>query len=154
MAYRYHPEIEGLKVNEDGSEFFYNGKALRIGKLKQTHRGDNTHYVYFGCKTYSVAKLVCECWHGMAENPRWRATRKVKANGFHYTNLFFAPSGTNREISKTRSTSSKIPKEAIPLIEKRLQKGETLNVIARDYKVSDMSISRIKKRMNINGKSI
>lgn len=147
--YKYHPEIEGLKVNEDGSEVLLNGEALTVGDASRKERDTDLKYVYFQNRTHSVAKLVCECWNGMAENPRWCATRKVKANGFHYTNLFFAKCGTNPEKKNaSRGTRSKISKEDVPKIEKRLKKGEFLKDIAKDYNTSEMSISRIRKRMN------
>ncbi|WBX72925.1 hypothetical protein PG913_08415 [Tenacibaculum pacificus] len=149
MAYKYHPEIEGLKVNEDGTQVLYCGELLEVNTLNRKIRKSDMLYVYFNRKTYSVAKLICEAWRGMADNPRWYATRKIKANGFHYTNLFWAPCGTNPEAKKkARGTRSKIKKEDVPVIEKRLKKGETLKRIASDYNTSDMSISRIKKNMN------
>lgn len=148
MAFRYHPEIEGLKVNEDGSKVFYLGESLEVRKAERTSRNNDLQYMYLKGAMYSIAKLVCECWNGMADNPRWCATRKIKANGFHYTNLFFAPCGTNPERKNNkRGTRSKITKEDVPVIEKRLKKGETLKAIAKDYNTSDMSISRIKKNM-------
>lgn len=152
MAFRYHPEIEGLKVNEDGSSVIYLGETLEVRKANRSSRNNDLQYIYLKGSMYSIAKLVCECWNGMAENPRWCATRKVKANGFHYTNLFFAPCGTNPEKKNARRSSrSKIPKEDVPKIEKRLKAGETLKAIAKDYNRSDMSISRIKKAMEKNG---
>ena len=148
MAYRYHPEIEGLKVNEDGSEVIYCGESLDVRRLKRSERTSDMLYVYFKNKTYSVAKLVCECWHGLADNPRWYATRKEKDKGFHYTNLFWAPCGTNPQARNSkRGTTSKITEADVPAIEKRLKQGETLKSIAKDYNTSDMSISRIKKNM-------
>ena len=152
MAFRYHPEIEGLKVNEDGTKVIYLGETLQVKKSNRSERKTDLQYINFRANAYSIAKLVCECWNGMAENPRWCATRKVKAKGFHYTNLFFAPCGTNPEKKKAkRASSSKIPKEDIPKIKKRLKAGETLRAIAADYETSDMSISRIKKTMQKNG---
>ncbi|MDN3621309.1 hypothetical protein QWY81_17715 [Polaribacter undariae] len=151
MAYRYHPEIEGLKVNEDGSGVIYLGETLEVKKSNRAERTTDLQYINFRGNAYSIAKLVCECWNGMAENPRWCATRKVKSKGFHYTNLFFAPCGTNPERkNNARGTRSKIKKEDVPVIEKRLKKGETLKAIAKDYNTSDMSISRIRKNMNAN----
>jgi hypothetical protein len=147
--YRYHPEVEGLKVNEDGSEVFLNGEALEVKNAERKERDTDLKYVYFQNRVHSVAKLVCECWNGMAENPRWCATRKLKAVGFHYTNLFFAPCGTNPEKrNASRGTRSKIPKEDVPKIEQRLRNGEMGKDIAKDYDTDPMSISRIKKRMN------
>jgi hypothetical protein len=149
MAFKYHPEIEGLKVNEDGSKVLYLGESIKVKTAERALRKNDMHFIYFKGTTYSIAKLVCECWHGMADNPRWCATRKVKVKGFHYTNLFFAPCGTNPERrNNKRGTRSKIAKEDVPVIEKRLKKGETLKAIAKDYNTSDMSISRIRKNMN------
>jgi hypothetical protein len=152
MAFRYHPEIEGLKVNENGTSVLYLGETLEVRKANRTERKNDLCYVYFKGSMYSIAKLVCECWNGMAENPRWCATRRLKAKGFHYTNLFFAPCGTNPERrNNKRGTRSKITKEDVPVIEKRLKAGETLKAIAQDYNTSDMSISRIRKAMQNNG---
>lgn len=150
--YRYHPEIEGLKVNEDGTEVWFNGKSLQVGTASRKERDTDLQYVYFSNRTHSIAKLVCECWNGMADNPRWCATRKVKDKGFHYTNLFFAPCGTNGEKDKaSRGSRSKITEQDLPKIRARIKAGETLKAIAKDYNTSDMSILRIKKRMQKNG---
>ncbi len=149
MAFRYHPEIEGLKTNEDGSKVLLNGEALEVGEASRKERDTDLKYVYFQNRTHSIAKLVCECWNGMADNPRWCATRREKAKGFHYTNLFFAPCGTNPEKKNAkRASSSKIDEKDVPAIIKRLKNGEQGKDIAKDYNTSAMSISRIKKKMN------
>ncbi len=148
MAYKYHPEIESLKVNEDGTKVMYCGDSLEVRSANRSERKTALKYVYFLGRTHSIAKLVCECWNGMSENPRWYATRRVKAKGFHYTNLFFAPCGTNPEARNAkRGTRSKITVADVPNIEKRLRSGETLAAIAKDYNTSDMSIHRIRKGM-------
>lgn len=155
MAYRYHPEIEGLKVNDKGTSVIYLGETLSLSSANRKDRDTDLTYVYFMGKTHSVAKLTCECWHGMAENPRWHAIRREKAKGFHYTNLFWAPCGTQPEKAKAkRSSRSKIKEADVPVIKKRLKAGETLKAIAQDYNTSDMSISRIKKQMRCGQKSI
>ncbi|CAA0247824.1 conserved hypothetical protein [Tenacibaculum maritimum] len=150
MAYKYHPEIEGLKVNEDGTEVFYNGEPLKVGKLKRKERESDMLYLYFQKRTFSLAKIICECWHGMAENPRWVSTRKEKAKGFHYTNLSWEKRGKNPEMGSNkikRSSLSKLSPADIESIKNRIKKGDVLKEIAKDYDTSEMSISRIKKRM-------
>lgn len=150
MAYRYHPEIEGLKVNEDGTEVLYYGKHLAIKPVNRKSRECDTFIVKIRRRVFTVAKIVCECWNGMADNPRWCATRKVKENGFHYTNLYFAPCGTNPAMGTKkvkRSSLSKLTPTDVKNIEERIAQGDVLKQIANDYKVSDMTISRIKKRM-------
>jgi len=157
MAYRYHPEIEGLKVNEDGSSVLCCGETLEVKEANRKERNTDLKYVYFKGRSNSVAKLVCECWNGMADNPRWCATRIEKSKGFHYTNLEWKPCGFNPKMGTKevkRSSLSQLSKKDVEKIEKRLEKGDTLKAIAKDFNTSDMSISRIKKKMNkknING---
>lgn len=150
MAYRYHPEIEGLKVNEDGTEVRYRNEVLEVKDMERTERATDFKYINLNGGVFSIAKLVCECWNGMSENPRWCATRKVKEDGFHYRNLEWKPRGFNpqRGTGKVkRSSLSNLTQEDIAKIEKRIKKGDTLRSIAADYATSDMSISRIKKKM-------
>lgn len=152
MAHRYHPEIEGLKVNEDGTEVLYFGEELEVKIIERKERDTNeTPYVVFLGRTHSVGKLVCECWNGLPDNPRWCATRIEKEKGFHYTNLEWRPCGFNPQQGTKkvkRSSLSKLSENDVEIIEKRLRKGEPLNKIAADYGVSDMSIHRIKRKMN------
>lgn len=148
--YRYHPIIEGLRINEDGSSIIYLGDEIPTKKLNRASRNSDTLLVYFNNQQHSVARLVCEAWHGMAENMDFVATRRNPVDGFHYKNLFWAKKGVNpnyHKIKFPRSSISKIPESEVPKIEKRLKKGETLKSIAKDYNTSDMSISRIKKKM-------
>jgi len=150
MAYRYHPEVEGLKINEDGTEVLYFGEKLEVKDLERSDRPSDQKYVYFNGRTNSIPKLVCECWNGMSDNPRWCATRIEKEKGYHYSNLEWKPCGFNPNMVSgkvKRSSLSKLSKEDVADIEKRLKKGDTLRSIAADYATSDMSISRIKKKM-------
>lgn len=152
MPLRYHPEIEGLKVNEDGTEVYYLGEPLEVKIIDRKEREINeTPYVVFLGKTHSVGKLVCECWNGMPDNPRWCATRIEKEKGFHYTNLQWRPCGFNPQMGTKnvkRSSLSKLSPEDVEVIEQRLANNEPLNKIAADYGVSDMTIHRVKKKMN------
>lgn len=151
MAYKYHPEIEGLKVNEDGTQVLYCGELLAIKTVNRKERNSDTKYVTLRGKPFTIGKLVCECWNGLSDNPRWCATRKEKEKGFHYSNLIWAPCGTNPQAKKKkRGSLSKIKESDLPKIKRRLNKGgvkNTLKAIAKDYEVSDMTISRIKKNM-------
>lgn len=152
MNYRYHPIIEGLKINEDGSEITYMGEKLNLVKMTRTARKKTDHLsVNFGGRTFSVSRLVCEAWNGLAENIDMYAIRLDNNKGFHYSNLFWAKRGFNpniNEVKRKRSSRSKIPESEIPIIEERLKKGEVLRSIAEDYKTSEMSIHRIKTQMN------
>lgn len=104
MAYRYHPEIEGLKVNEDGSEVIYCGESLSINQLKSTTRKDPMKYVYFNSKTCSVAKLVCESWHGMADNHVGMLLEKLKQKGITIQTY----SGLQEELTLKQETHQEV----------------------------------------------
>lgn len=147
--YRYHPLIEGLKVNEDGTEIIYFGEKLKAVPINRKSRPCDTLLVNFDNRTLSVAKLVCEAWNGLAPNLDFCATRIDPAADFHYKNLFWAKKGHNPQyhrIKFPRAKSSKIKEAEIPTIVKRLKAGETLKSIAADYDTTEMSISRIRKR--------
>ena len=53
MEYRYHPIIEGLKVNEDGSEVLLNNVALAQFENDKS-RKNPTIKVNFNNKAHSV----------------------------------------------------------------------------------------------------
>lgn len=149
MEFRYHPIIEDLKINEDGSEIIYKGERLEPAKMNRTARNSDTVLVYFNRFTKSVARLVCEAWHGLAPDIDHNATRVENDKGFHYKNLYWAKKGVNPNYDKikfSRAKSSKVPESEIPKVVERLEAGETLKSIATDYNTTDMSISRIKKR--------
>ncbi|SRR5690554_2209382 len=149
MEFRYHPLIEGLKINEDGSEIIFFGEKLNSIGMNRASRPTATVIVNFDGRTASVARLVCEAWHGLAPNFDYNATRIDPSKGFHYKNLFWAKKGHNPNyhlIPFPRPKSSKIAEADIPKIVDRLKNGETLSSIASDYHTSDMSISRIRKR--------
>lgn len=149
MESRYHPIIEGLKVNEDGSKITYMGRVLEPKKINRASRPTATLLVHFMNQTFSVARLVCECWHGRAPDRDHDAVRLDQSLGFHYTNLHWAKRGYNPnyyEIKFPRAKSSKIKEEDIPGVVERLRNGETLRSIAKDFETTEMSISRIRKR--------
>lgn len=149
MEFRHHPILEGLKINEDGSEIIYRGEKLNPMGMNRTARPTATKIVNFEGRTISVARLICEAWHGTAPNLDYNATRIDNSKGFHYSNLFWAKKGVNPNYDKIkfpRAKSSKVPEDRIPEVVERLKKGESLRSIALDFETSDMSISRIKKR--------
>lgn len=149
MEFRYHPILEGLQINEDGSEIIYLGEKLKPMGMNRSIRPTATIIVNFSGRTLSVARLVCEAWNGLAPNLDYNATRIDDEKGFHYKNLYWAKKGVNPNYEKIkfpRAKSSKISEDEIPKIVERLKKGETLSSIAKDYETTDMSISRIRKR--------
>lgn len=141
-----HP-ILNLTVNENGTKIIFEGKELQILTYKQPRQQYVRRQVNFASQTQGVAKLVCECWHGMREDMSQQVHRIDKnPDNDHYTNLYWGKRGKIRTSRTKRCKSSKIKKEEIPTICQRLKNGESLRNIAKSYNTSDMSIYRIKLR--------
>ena len=98
MEFRYHPEIEGLKVNEDGSEILLNDKPIAI---RQRKTGKHPfRYIPYRQKSIGVAKIVLECWKGLA--PELGLTARHKDGdytNYHYTNLEWGKNGGKLQYS-------------------------------------------------------
>lgn len=103
MEYRYHPIIEHLKLNEDGTEILRNNIPVKIKTQPNGMR-----YVHIGSRRISVIKLVCECWHGMADDGSFAARRVDEAAGDHYTNLHWGKQGMTKQTAANRNYSAQI----------------------------------------------
>lgn len=112
--FRYHPIVENLKCNEDGSVILRNGEQIRI-----KHGKKGTPYIHIADRRLTVLRIVCECWHGMADDGNY-AARKIDENkGNHYTNLHWSKQGLTKATAKLRdySTELKITKAEYDEIE-------------------------------------
>jgi len=145
-----HPILK-LIVNEDGTRMWYNGKKLDIKTYKTERDNYPVKRVAFASRTHSVAKLVCEAWNGLREEMTQVVHRKDKDTlNNHYTNLYWSKRGNIHTSRTARDYRSKVKKNELPQVLKRLEAGETLNKIAKSYNTSDMAIHRIKKRFMLN----
>ncbi len=133
--YRYHPEIEGLKVNENGTEIMLNGEPLKI--RTSTNKYGIQTYVIINNKTINIGRLVAETWLGMPPHSGVNAQRIDTSKDYHYSNMQWRVP----EPIHTHKLSDKQKKEII----KQLDNGSTLMELAVKYNVSDMTIHRIKK---------
>lgn len=93
MNYRYHPILADLKVNEDGTEIIYQSKKLEVKIYDRTNKSVPMHVVNINKKSITVMRLVCECWHGMPENPELIVKRIDETKTFHYSNLCWSKRG-------------------------------------------------------------
>ncbi|WP_348814104.1 hypothetical protein [Flavobacterium maritimum] len=141
MEFRNHPIIEGLKVNEDGSEIYYNDVLLRITEDDKTRKNPTLRVVFNG-RYHSVAKLVCEAWNGLREHTGLFASKINSLTNYHYTNLEWKES-PNTGVQKF---NQKLSASDIEDILNRIKKGEAMRAIARHYKVDEANIRRIKKK--------
>ena len=139
--YRYHPEIEGLKVNEDGSEVLFNETPQTIKVRKSGNHP--FRFIYFNGKTSGIARLVLECWSGMPPIPRLTAKHKDgDYTNYHYSNLDWANVGGN----------SKYPPKLTPDLEREIMEkhnaGTSTCELARQYDVARNTIQKLIKRFN------
>ena len=146
MEFKTHPILKEFRLNEDGTIVFYKEKQLEV-KVYQKKGRDNYPYkvVSFRGQTYRLARLICECWNGMADQRTQKTRRKdFNPNNDHYTNLYW---GSSNNVTKRRKRGkhSKIKEADIQDILDRIERNEPLAMIAADYGTSDMSIYRIKK---------
>lgn len=137
--FRYHPEIEGLKVNETGSEVFLNETELQIRVKKSGNHP--FRYVYFKGNMIGVARLVIECWSGMPPIPKLTA-RHIDGDytNYHHSNLEWANVGGN-----SKNPAKLNPAQKIEILEK-IKSGTGDSEIAKEYGVSRNAIFNLRKK--------
>lgn len=141
MEFRNHPIIEGLRINEDGTEIFYNDVLLRAFKNDET-RANPTLKVNFMTKAHSVTKLVCEAWNGLSEHSAQRASKINLTAGNHYSNLEWKEGASNG----VGNFKQKIKVEDYDDILELKKNKKTCVEIAKMYDVNPSTIARIINR--------
>jgi hypothetical protein len=147
MEFRYHPLIEGLRINEDGTEIILNGKPLKIGsfQLKTTIKPTRQLKVYN--KSVTVIKLVCESWHGMSPNSDSVARRIDEKKGDHYTNLFWGKRGTPENMRKGCPNHPN-KKMSIEVYEDIINQAKKSSIVAvlKKVNISERTFYRFQKK--------
>jgi len=141
--YRYHPEITGLKCNEDGSEVLLNESPVNI---KTRDKGEGKHattFFYFQDHQIGLAKIVLECWKGLTpdQNLIPRHIDEDHSN-YHYTNLEWGKKGGNKKFS------SKLSKEQEVEILEKLSNGQSGYSIAKEYGVTRAAIYQLRNKQS------
>lgn len=135
MDFRYHPIIEDLRINEDGTEIYYKGDLL-TPCINDKTRKTPTYKVNFAGHSYSVLKLVCEAWNGLRENILQSASKINFSAGSHYSNLEWKEgpnTGVERYIQKLK------PSDKEKILE-RVAKGEKNRPLAREFGINESTI--------------
>lgn len=140
MEFRYHPIIEGLYINENGTEIYFKGVLLEPFENDKT-RENPTLKVNFINKAHSVSKLVCETWNGLREHSGQRASKIDLKSGNHYSNLEWKEGATNGVGDFKQKLQLSDVEDIVELL-----KGKTITEIAGMYQVNYSTISRIKKK--------
>lgn len=139
MEYRYHPEIEGLKINEDGTEVFLFEKPVII-KVRKSGNHPFRFFYYKGSQI-GLARLVLECWNGIADHPKLTAKYiDGNHNNYHHSNLYWSNNGGNSKYPPKINPDQK--KE----IFQKINDGISDSIIAREYGVSRNAIFNLRKK--------
>ncbi|HLT54404.1 MAG TPA: hypothetical protein VKZ97_10945 [Flavobacteriaceae bacterium] len=129
--FRYHPVLEDLQVNEDGSVVIYQGRELVIREYKLKHHQQSHKSVKVGYRQITIKRLVCECWHGLPPNRSCAARKVDQDGGTHFGNLYWGKAGLTKELAKThksydviKKTKTKVSLELYKELLKRKQSRE------------------------------
>lgn len=147
MEYRYHPLLEGLKVNEDGSEILQNGTSMLIRSVKLPHTRNKTLQVSFGKKTVNVIRLVCETWHGISPAGDYAARRVDEEKGDHYSNLYWGKKGMT--ISSAKGVIQPTAKMSIEVYNEVLElnrEGKSIKAILKEKDISENRFYQFQKK--------
>ena len=147
--WKRHPRFTDLEIKYDGSILKYKRKLLNI-KEPAEKSGANMKKVYFNRSQYSVPKLILETFGAPKPEGRHYATYKDgNINNLHPDNLYWSKT---HKIPKERKfendlKQSKLTKDQTYSAFVSHQKGIPLSKIAKNYKVSDMTIYRAIQRL-------
>jgi len=147
--WKRHPEFKDLEVKADGSELKFNGKLLNI-KDRKGKTGKILKTVYFKKSYYSVPKLILETYSGkMPEGRHYATYRDGNIENLHPANLYWSKT---HHITKERKFEndlklSKLTKDQTYSALVSHTKGIPISKIAKNYKVSDMTVYRAIQRL-------
>jgi transposase len=155
--------VKGMvKVNEDGSQVYYNDKLLNQYTIKSASHTKGYYCCSIENKQFYTHRIVAEAY---VQNPKPISYKLVihkdgNTLNNHFDNIMWGNSktlyqqrvaagipgaGVSHIDKKYRGSSSISYEEAIKIAD-RLDKGETARSICKEYDVSEMSIIRIRKR--------
>ncbi len=151
-----------IKVNEDGTEVFYNSKILNQYHLKSARHSKGYNCCSIEGRQFYIHRIVAEAFVNNSKPLTNKLVLHKDCNTMnnHYENLAWGNTKSLHENrvkqnipgagvdSKSLSYrgSSKISYEEALKIAARLDEGETARAICKEYDVSEMSIIRIRKR--------
>lgn len=146
-----------VDVSPAGSIILENGAPVSIRTVQKAKKGASPfRYTEIGGKTIAVHRLVALAY---VENPKGYKMvlhKDTDTLNNHYRNLEWGnqrmiaenmkAAGRSYRTEKHVRLNSKIKLMDISDIMERINQGDTLRSIAKDYNTSDMSIHRVKER--------
>lgn len=147
MNYRYHPLLEDLKINEDGTEILRKGQVVVIAIDHPEHMRNPRRIVRFGKKNVTVIRLVCEAWHGISPTGEHAARRVDEEKGDHYSNLYWGKKGMTISSAKgviqpTAKMSMEVYNEVLELN----KKGTSIKAILKEKDISENRFYQFQKK--------
>lgn len=136
--FRYHPLIEGLKVNADGTIITLNDEPLKIYIQSHGVTKKGRKVVALNGRTLTTTRLTLEAWQGVKPNGEMAARRIKEDGGDHYSNLCWGKKGStdsNQKDNVWREANRKMNKEVFDEIANRLP-GVTIKSICAKHGVS------------------
>ncbi len=151
-----------VKVNEDGTEILFNGKAINQYHLKSSRHTKGYSCCSIEGRQFYVHRIVAEAFVNNSKPLTNKLVLHIDCNTMnnHYENLVWGntkmlhenrvkhnvPGAGVDSKSLTYRGSSKISYDEALKIAARLDAGVTARAICKEYDVSEMSIIRIRKR--------
>ena len=148
MEFRNHPVLEGLKVNEDGTEIIYQGKKLEPKTYERQGKSIAMETVGIRYRTVTVIRLVNECWNGECENSDY-ITKKIDYNkSNHYSNLCWSKKGVglSHDNSPNFGTKPKFTEQEYKDLKDEIKDGETITDFLKRKKVSTKAFYTAKNK--------
>ena len=149
--WRRHPKFRDLRISSDGSEFMLNDKLLKIRDHK-IKNGKILKVVMINRAYYSVPKLILETWGSPKPREKghyFAVYKDGNKENLHPKNLYWGTNLMDKETLFKRDIklSSLTRDQTYEAFQRNKFQGESIASIARDMKVSDMSIHRAIKRI-------
>lgn len=133
--FRYHPIIESLKINEDGTVILLNGQAINIYSQDHGKTKKGRKVVTINQKTVTVTRLTLEAWQGVKPSGEMTARRVDENGGDHYSNLYWGKTGStasNQKDNPSHDARRKLTRETFDDINARCAK-ETKKALFKEY---------------------
>ena len=146
-VYKELADIPGLLVYYDGRiKYKQNGKAKKISKQE-----DKRFVTHLG-KKYYVHRLVARAFIPNPDHKELVVHKDGNSKNNHFKNLFWANQGEaqthNHKIGKLKPTYAKLTREHVDFIRSQLKKGIPGSILAKQFNISEMQITRIKRHEN------
>ena len=139
--------LTGLTIFPDGKI-----KYTKSGKLKKISKQGDKRFITHQGKKHYVHRLVAEAFIPNPENKNLVVHFDGNLKNNHCKNLFWATQGEaqkhNHKIGRLKPTYAKLKPEHVEFIRHQLKKGIPGSILSKQFNVSQMQISRIKRGEN------